>query len=81
MFSVKKFSEMTGVSEHTLRHWDRTGKLIAFRTLGNQRRYTKEHYNKVMQIKNSNNKINIGYARVSSKKQSDDLDRQIKLLD
>ena len=37
--SIKEVSTMLGVSAKTLRRWDKEGKLIASRTLGNHRRY------------------------------------------
>jgi len=80
MFSVGKFAKMVGVSTNTLRNWEREGKLIPLRTNGNQRRYTQDQYNQMMQIK-TNSRINVGYCRVSAKHQEDDLDRQSELME
>jgi len=80
MYSVGKFATMIGVSKETLRNWEKKKKLIPLRTTGNQRRYTIEQYNEIMQ-KRDNKKISIGYCRVSSKHQSDDLKRQIDLME
>ena len=76
MYSVGKFAKMIGVSPDTLRNWEKKKKLIPLRTEGNQRRYTIENYNHIMQIK-ENERISIGYCRVSAKHQKDDLERQI----
>ena len=68
MFSVGKFAKMIGVTSGTLRNWERDKKLIPLRTNGNQRRYTQEQYNQIMQIK-QNERLNVGYCRVSAKHQ------------
>jgi len=80
MYSVGKFAKMIGVSPDTLRNWEKKKKLIPLRTEGNQRRYTIEQYNHIMQIK-ENKRISIGYCRVSAKHQKDDLKRQINLME
>ncbi len=68
---------MIGVSPDTLRNWEKKKKLIPLRTEGNQRRYTIEQYNQIMQTREH---ISIGYCRVSAKHQKDDLERQINLM-
>ena len=80
MYSVGKFAKMIGVSPDTLRNWEKKKKLIPLRTEGNQRRYTIEQYNQIMQIK-ENKRISIGYCRVSAKHQKDDLERQKQVLE
>lgn len=40
MYNLRKTSEILGVSVQTLRSWDFTGKLKAYRTKGNHRRYS-----------------------------------------
>ena len=80
MYSVGKFAKMIGVSPDTLRNWEKKKKLIPLRAEGNQRRYTIEQYNQIMQIK-ENKHISIGYCRVSAKHQKDDLERQINLME
>lgn len=80
MYSIGRFAKMIGVSPDTLRNWEKNKKLIPLRTEGNQRRYTMEQYNHIMQIK-ENKRISIGYCRVSGKHQKDDLERQINLME
>jgi len=41
MYSIGKFAKMIGVSTNTLRNWEKSGKLVPLRTIGNQRRYSK----------------------------------------
>ena len=42
LVSIKKAAEILGVSQSTLRNWDKTGKLKSLRTPGNARRYNIE---------------------------------------
>lgn len=48
--TLKKASEMLGVTSQTLRNWDNTGKLKTMRTLGGHRRIPKEELNKILGI-------------------------------
>ena len=78
-YSINEFSKILGVSAQTLRNWDNNGKLHPHHTSGNgYRYYSHEQLNQVMNIKPNLDKIVIGYCRVSSNKQKDDLERQIK---
>ena len=73
---VKK---ILGVTDATLRGWADTGKIKSFRTPGGQRRYKiSEMLKEPTAITKPKN--GIVYARVSSGKQRDDLDRQIAFL-
>lgn len=74
---------MLGVTTQTLRNWNRSGKLNpAFTKNNGYRYYSEESVEKFLGIKNTpKSKLRvIGYARVSSKKQKDDLDRQVENL-
>lgn len=42
LLSLDETSQLLKVSKQTLRNWDKSGKLKAIRTDGNQRRYSKE---------------------------------------
>ena len=75
-----EFSNRIGVSEQTLRNWDKSGKLIAKRTKGNHRFYTEDDYNDYMGISSKNQKKSYIYARVSTRNQKDDLENQIDFL-
>ena len=78
-YSINKFSKILGVSAQTLRNWDKNGKLHPHHTSGNgYRYYSHEQLNQVMNIKPNLDRIVIGYCRVSSNKQKDDLERQIE---
>lgn len=76
-YSIREFSKILGVSSQTLRNWDNNGKLHPHHTTDSgYRYYSEEQLNQVLNIK-PKDRINIGYCRVSSKKQKDDLERQI----
>lgn len=78
-YSINEFSKILGVSAQTLRNWDKNGKLHPHHTSGNgYRYYSHEQLNQVMNIKPNLDRIVIGYCRVSSNKQKDDLERQIE---
>ena len=77
-FTINKFSKIVGVTPQTLRNWDKDGKLKPHHTTeSGYRYYSEEQLNQVLKIK-SKPKTVIGYCRVSSPKQNDDLVRQIE---
>ena len=80
-YSIHEFSKIIGVSAQTLRNWDANGKLHPHHaTTSGYRYYSDEQLNQVMNVK-PKNRIIIGYCRVSSHKQKDDLERQIEIID
>ena len=84
VYTLNQFADKVGVTPQTLRVWHKEGKLTpAFITDGGHRRYTHKQYLDFVgeNTGNYNSKVNIGYVRVSSKKQSDDLIRQAQLME
>ena len=81
-YKMGEFSKRTGLSIQTLRLWDSNGKLKpAYVTEGKHRYYSEEQLNRILGIKlDKQEKRTIGYARVSSNKQKDDLIRQVDNL-
>ena len=80
-YSIHEFSKIIGVSAQTLRNWDSNGKLHPHHTTtSGYRYYSDEQLSQVMNVK-PRNRITIGYCRVSSHKQKDDLERQIEIID
>ncbi len=78
-YSINEFSKILGVSAQTLRNWDKNGKLHPHHTSNNgYRYYAQEQLNQVMNITPNLDRIVIGYCRVSSNKQKEDLERQIE---
>ena len=82
-YSISEFSELSGISKSTLRRYDNDNTFKpAFTSKGGHRRYTETQLFEITQKKRKAiNKINIGYVRVSSKKQVDDLERQYNLME
>ena len=77
-YSIHEFSKTIGVSAQTLRNWDKNGKLHPHHTTASgYRYYSEEQLNQILNVKPKNNRMVIGYCRVSSHKQKDDLERQI----
>jgi putative resolvase len=80
-YSINEFSKILGVSAQTLRNWDNKGKLHPHHTSSNgYRYYSHEQLNQVINIKPNLDRKIIGYCRVSSHKQKDDLGRQIESM-
>lgn len=80
-YSIGKFATLIGKSTQTLRAWDKKGILIPKHvTDGGTRYYSHEQLNRFSGIKSAEtkNRTIIGYCRVSSHKQKDDLERQVE---
>ncbi len=79
--AIGQAAEVLGVSITTLRRWEAQGKLVPERTPGRQRRYN------LLKIKperfraSKDDRKTVGYARVSSQDQRDDLERQKQVLE
>ena len=79
-YTINKFAKIIGVTPQTLRNWDRSGKLRPHHTSSNgYRYYSEDQLNAVTGIQVAPKKV-IGYCRVSSPKQKDDLERQTENL-
>lgn len=78
LVSIGKAAKRLGVSVSTLRVWDRQGFLQAkYRTKGLHRRYRIDDLDRFDSSKPENTaKLVIGYGRVSSSDQKEDLERQ-----
>lgn len=72
----KQAKQIFKVTDKTLRRWEKKGKITSTRTEGGHRRY-KIHRGKINKNKRGKQII---YARVSSGKQKEDLERQINYL-
>ena len=82
LLSIKEASKLLGVSESTLRRWEREKKLIPDeRTKGNQRRYRLSSIRPEMVYGQKIERKTIAYARVSSHGQKADIERQKQVLE
>lgn len=80
-YSIGEFSELIGKTPQTLRDWHKKGSFIPQHiTDGGTRYYSQEQLNHFLGIKGIGTKTKkvIGYCRVSSNKQKDDLERQVE---
>ncbi|WP_291255351.1 IS607 family transposase [Fusobacterium sp.] len=80
-YSIGEFADKIGKTIQTLRNWDKNNTFKpAYVTVGGTRYYSQEQLNNFLglKIKTKINKKIIGYCRVSSNKQKDDLERQIE---
>ena len=80
LYSIAKFSKETGISISTLRRWDKENIYKpTFVTEGGTRYYSEDQLNTIISGSSEINKSKkiIGYCRVSSQKQKDDLERQV----
>lgn len=80
-YSIGEFSKLIGKTTQTLRNWDKDNVLKPHHvTNSGYRYYSQEQLNHFLGLKSEVqlNKKTIGYCRVSSHKQKDDLERQIE---
>lgn len=79
-YTIHEFSKIVGKTPQTLRNWNKKGLLIPHHTGANgYRYYSHDQLKQVLNIKeDKKSKVIIGYCRVSSYKQKDDLQRQVE---
>jgi predicted site-specific integrase-resolvase len=80
-YSIGEFAKIIQITEQTLRNWDKNNILKPHHTTDYGKRfYSQEQLNNYVGIKThiQPDKKIIGYCRVSSNKQKDDLERQIE---
>lgn len=79
-YTIHEFSKLVGKTPQTLRNWNKKGLLVPHHTGANgYRYYSHDQLKQVLNIKeNKKSKVIIGYCRVSSYKQKDDLQRQVE---
>lgn len=80
-YTIAEVSELLGVTKTTLRRWEEVGKIESKRTQGNHRRYEKKAIDRILQKEEKIEKITIGYARVSTNEQKEDLKRQVQMIE
>lgn len=80
LYNVTEFADAIGKSVKTLQRWDRKGILQAYRSPSNRRYYTHTQYLEYMGEKGISEKVNVIYARVSTRNQTNDLQNQINFL-
>lgn len=77
-YSIHEFSKLISRTPQTLRNWDKSGKLKPHHTGANgYRYYSHNQLKELLKIEDIPKKV-VGYCRVSSNKQKDDLQRQVE---
>lgn len=83
-YKVGEFAKLLNVTVKTLQNWDKQGTLKAYRTPTNQRFYTEEQLNQILNLSNTNQDekqgLKIGYCRVSTHNQKNSLEHQEEYL-
>lgn len=83
-YKVGQFAKLLNVTVKTLQNWDKQGTLKAYRTPTNQRFYTEEQLNQILNLSNNTQKekqgLKIGYCRVSTHNQKSSLENQEEYL-
>ena len=80
MLKPKEMADRLNVSVATLQRWDREGVLKARRNPKNRRYYTEDQYLEYIGQSVEKKRQVIGYARVSSRNQQDDLKNQFDFI-
>ena len=83
LVSVSEAAKILGVSESTLRRWDKEGRIVPTKTEGGHRRYdiSKIKPESVHKYDLADSRKTIAYARVSGHDQKADLERQKQVLE
>jgi len=79
--SIGSAAKHFGVSQETLRRWEKLGKIRVERTPKGHRRFDLSQFSSVSRKRFDLERHTIGYARVSSHDQKDDLVRQAQVLE
>ncbi|RDD53415.1 MAG: IS607 family transposase [Candidatus Korarchaeota archaeon NZ13-K] len=77
-YTMREAAKILGVSVRTIQRWDKAGKIGCVRTPGGKRRVPDSEIRRILGL--SEERIVVGYARVSSRSQKDDLERQVRAI-
>ncbi len=79
LLTIKEAKRILGVSTKTIQRWDKDGKVRVIRTVGGRRRIPESEVRRLLGLMEE--RVVVGYARVSSSTQRDDLLRQRDALE
>ncbi|MBS7288671.1 MAG: recombinase family protein, partial [Candidatus Freyarchaeota archaeon] len=78
LYTLKEAKKLLGVTTWTIQQWDRQGKIKCVRTIGGRRRIPESEIKRILGLREE--RVIVGYVRVSSSAQKDDLERQKQLI-
>jgi len=78
LYTLKEAKKLLGVTTRTIQRWDKQGKIRVVRTIGGRRRIPESEIKRILGLKEE--RVVVGYARVSSTTKKDDLERQKQLI-
>jgi len=78
LYTLKEAKKLLGVTTKTIQRWDKEGRIRVVRTIGGRRRIPESEIKRILGLREE--RVVVGYARVSSTTQKDDLERQKQLL-
>jgi putative resolvase len=78
LYTLKEAKRLLGVTTKTIQRWDKEGKIRVVRTVGGRRRIPESEIKRILGLKEE--RVIVGYARVSSTTRKDDLERQKQLI-
>jgi len=78
LYTLKEACLLLGLHPRTIQKWDKQGKIRVVRTIGGRRRIPESEIRRLQGERGIRSVI--GYARVSSATQKDDLERQVEYL-
>ena len=78
LYTLKEAKKLLGVTTRTIQRWDKEGKIRVVRTVGGRRRIPESEIKRILGLREE--RVVVGYARVSSTTQKDDLERQKQLV-
>ncbi len=76
LYTLKEAKKLLGVTTRTIQRWDKEGKIRVVRTVGGRRRIPEGEIKRILGLREE--RMIVGYARVSSSTQS--LERQKQLI-
>lgn len=80
LLRLSEASELLGITPQTIRAWDREGKIQVTRSAGGHRLVSLAEIERLRGIKAQSRTVTLVYARCSTQKQAENLDRQVGRL-
>lgn len=79
LLRIKDIENKYKLTHNSLKEWEKGGLLKSYKTPGGHRRYLESDIQQLLKLNNASQRVAI-YGRVSTKKQEENLNRQVKRL-